>query len=393
MNRLTMNKLRPTALIALAAALGVTGCGTMTATSGAGTGGAVTGTRALAQPNGDPAPIDAALVTPDFGWVLTADRLLVTRDGGTTFSDAKVPLPASGARAAFFRDAQHGYVAAPTGNTIIAARTGDGGRSWQIGTLLDAATPTADYGPLRMSFGDATHGVILAQTSTSAMSARATLFATTNGGTSWSAHRAPVSGAVSVEPGGRTWLAGGVVGDELHSSTDQGRHWSTAKVQLSGAAVETKAISPPVGGMLPVTVVTETDQTDVALLTTGDKGRTWRETDRVAVRGKTGPGVRVPVAMAGAEPLVVDTAGGHAYRAAPHGDTASAAASDMRPTGLPEGVHTVTFTADGRTGWALATYGRCASGKSDCTLYNPLMATTDGGTTWRQLGLWQQKLN
>jgi hypothetical protein len=41
----------------------------------------------------------------------------------------------------------------------------------------------------------------------------------------------------------------------------------------------------------------------------------------------------------------------------------------------------------------LATYGRCAKGKTDCTLYSPLLTTTDGGATWHQARLWQRKLN
>jgi photosystem II stability/assembly factor-like uncharacterized protein len=397
-----MTRLVSITSIALTATLALTACGTQ-ATGGGQPAGGAPPHAAAPQVGGAQAPLDAALVTPDFGWVLTADRLLISRDGGTTFSDVTVPVPASQARAAFFSDARHGYVAAPTGPTITAARTSDGGRTWQAGTLVDATAPAAQYGPLRLSFGDQTHGVILAQTPTSgAVSAPARLFATADGGRSWSAGSAPVAGEITMEPGGKIWLAGGVVGDELHSSSDQGRHWNNAKVQLTGAAAETRAIAPPHDGVLPVTVVTENDETDVALLTTADQGRTWRETNRVPVHGRTGPGVRVPVAMTGtgaqAAPLVVDTAGEHAYRAAPRraattAATTAATAPDMRPAGLPEGVHTVSFATDGRTGWALATYGRCANGKADCTLYSPLLSTTDGGATWRQIGLWQKKLN
>jgi hypothetical protein len=374
----------PVSLITLGTALGVTGCGTVQATIQTQVHGAETS---------GSAPIDAALITPGFGWVLTVDRLLVTRDGGVTFSDAKAPVPVTTTRAAFFRDTQNGYVTASTGNTITTAHTSDGGRTWQTGTVRDAAAPAAEYGRLRMTFGDADHGVIVSQTSASAMSSSATLFATEDGGASWSARSAPTAGEVAMEPDGRTWLAGGVVGDELHFSTDQGRHWSSATLHVDGA-VDTEAVAPPIDGVVPVTVVTKTDQTEVALLTSADKGRTWRETNRVAVRGRTGPNVRVPVAVTGTGPLVLDTAGGHAYRVPVHRSAATtAAAPDLRPAGLPEGANAVTFASDRRTGWALAAYGRCANGKSNCTLYHPLLTTTDGGGTWRQVQLWQQKLN
>lgn len=372
-------------LIGLGVTLGAGGCGTVHA-NGLTSQASVQGPEATG-----PAPIDAALVTPGFGWVLTADRLLLTRDGGATLADAKPPVPASTARAAHFRDELHGYVTAATGATITTARTDDGGRTWQAGTAADAAAPAAEYGRLRMAFGDQGRGVILAGTSTGATSSTATMFATEDGGASWSARSAPAAGEVSMEPGGRTWLAG----DDglLRLSDDQGGHWRTAKVSVNGSA-DTVTLAVPVAGVLPVTVVTPADATEVALLTSADDGRTWNETNRVAVRGRTGPGVRVPVAATGAGPLVLDTAGRHAYRVpARRSAAASTAEPDLRPSGLPEGADAVTFAPGGRSGWALAVYGRCTDGKTGCTLYHPLLTTSDGGATWRQLQMWQERLN
>lgn len=381
----TVKKLLPIAVIAAASALGVTGCGTLHAT--------VESPAGARQAASDHPPIDAARVTPAFGWVLTADRLLVTKDGGADFTDTNVPLPPSQDRAAYFRDALNGYVAAPAAGMIMTARTSDGGRTWHIGTVRDPSLPGMDYGPLRVTFGDAAHGEILAQTSTSMMTSTATLFATENGGTSWSAHRAPTAGEISMEPSGRTWLAGGAAGDQLHVSSDQGRHWSSVELDLGGD-VSSKTVATPHAGVLPVTVVNKADQTQVALLTTADKGRTWRETRRVPVQGRTGPNVRVPVAATSGGQLVMDTAGGHAYHLnARDVAPAAAPAPDIRPSGLPAGVYTVTFAPDGHSGWALATYGKCAGGKNNCTLYDPLLTTDDGGATWRQLRMWQQRLN
>lgn len=358
-------------------ALCLAGCGTVHAASQSST--YATGS----------APIDAALVTADFGWVLTPDQLLLTQDGGRTFSAAAPPVPASAARAAYFRDSRDGYVVASSGGALTVARTSDGGRSWQVGTARDAAAPQSEYGRLRVSFGDQTHGVILAQTSTSAMSSAATMFATEDGGASWSARSAPANGEIRMA-NGLTWLAGGVVGDRLYSSPDLGRHWTSATVDVGGQAAAT-AVSPPVGGVLPVTVVTSADtgQTEVALLTSADGGRSWRGGGRVAVQGRTGAGVRVPVGFTGRGPLVLDTAGRHAYQA----HQAGGAAADLRPAGLPEGSDAVTFASDGLSGWVLGVYGKCANGKTNCTLYHALSATSDGGTTWHQISLWQEKLN
>jgi len=324
-------------------------------------------------------PVDAALVTPSFGWVLTADRLLVTSDGGRTFTDTKAPLPATTVRAAHFTDARHGFVTASAGYALTTARTSDGGRTWTTGTVNGP-----EYGSLSAAASDAEHGAVLAQTSR--MLPSATLLATSDGGASWSPSPAP-AGELGMETGGRIWVAG----DGLSSSTDQGHHWTKTKVGIDGS-FDTKAVAPPTGGVLPVTLVTRTDQTQVALLTSTDKGRSWTETNRVSVHGKTGPGVRVPVATAGGGPLVVDTAGGHAYRVPAHRASAMAT-PDLRPAGLPEGAGSVTFAPDGRTGWALAAYGRCAKGKTGCSLYHPLSMTTDGGVTWRQVRLWRERLN
>jgi hypothetical protein len=355
---------------AVALACGLTGCGTVQATQV---------TRAKAPDAGGAAPIDAALVTSSFGWVLTADRLLVTGDGGRTFTDTRAPLPVTTVRAAHFSDARHGFVAASSGTTLTTARTADGGRTWTTGTVNGP-----EYGSLSAAASDAEHGAVLARTSR--MLPSATLLATADGGASWSPRPAP-AGELAMEPNGRIWVAG----DDLSSSTDQGQHWTKPKVGIGGS-FETRAFAPPTGGVLPVTLVTASDRTQVALLTSRDRGRSWTETNRVSVHGRTGPGVRVPMATAGGGPLVVDTAGGHAYRLPAH-RAAAMATSDLRPSGLPEGADSVTFAPDGRTGWALAAYGRCAKGKTGCSLYHPLSMTTDGGATWRQVRIWRERLN
>ena len=370
-----MGRLASAALVGLVAALAAAGCGTQRYAAGTATSPRV-GTES--------APIDAALVTPSFGWVLAPDRLLVTRDGGATLTDAKVPLPAGWARAAYFHDAAHGVVAAADGRNVVLGRTNDGGVTWIMSTLTDAASwPTLRYSALRIAFGDTGHGVIMAKTATSPNFSRGTLFATTDGGGSWSARPAPVAGQVVVEPGGRTWLAGGVAHDQLYTSSDAGRHWMRSRIQpASGNGTVT--VAPPMSGKLPVTVASG-GTTQVGLFTTADNGRTWHESSRVAVHGKTGARVNVPVTRTDTGPLVIDTAGGHAYRFA-------AGHADIRPSGLPEGVYTAGFTGDGRNGWALATYGRCAHGKQACSLFHVLTATADSGATWKRIRLWTEAI-
>jgi|GEM_PF-6675351 len=318
-------------------------------------------------------PLDAALVTPDFGWVLTADRLLVSRDGGTTLTPVEVPVQAGVPRAAYFADARTGVVAAVTGETITVASTTDGGTTWRSTAVRAPAVSAAGYAALAVSFGDGSHGAILARAATSQAFSLGTILATGDGGASWSAHPAPEAGALLVEPGGRIWLAGAA----LHSSTDRGRSWARAELELAGSG-EAVTVSPPVAGTVPVTVVTG-GRTEVQLLTSTDGGRRWGRPARLPAVGRTGPGVRLAVAATPGGPVVFDTAAGHAYRRD---------GTDLRPAGLPDGVQAVTLTPDGRYGWALAGYGTCRTGKQDCTYHHDLLATTDAGATWRTTATW-----
>jgi hypothetical protein len=320
------------------------------------------------------APVDAALVTPTFGWVLTPDALLFTHDGGVTFDTAALPLPAGPARSAYFRDAANGVVAAVDGDSVVVARTADGGRSWSTGKVHDPSVSPTGYSTIAMSFGDKVDGAILARTATSQAFSMATLFATADGGVSWSSQPAPEAGQLSVEPGGRTWVAG----QTLDATTDQGRTWVRAQVPLDGTATAT-TLSAPIGAQLPVTVV-DGDQTSVQLFTSKDQGRTWDSPVRTRVQAKTGPGVRLPVASTGTGLVIFDTVGGHAYRAQN--------GTDLHPSGLPDGVTSATFAGGGDAGWALAAYGNCANGKQDCTMHHELVGTTNAGASWHGLASW-----
>jgi hypothetical protein len=174
----------------------------------------------------DAVPVDAALVTPQFGWVLTADQVLLTRDGGRSFQPAAVKLPDGLARTAYFRDADDGWVASADGTTVSVARTTDGGTSWQV-TTIPAGEP---IGALSIGFDSGPDGVgldggLVAKVQTSGAFSKAHLYSTADGGASWRAATAPVAGQVTVEPDGRLWLAGGVLGNELYTSTDGGTSW------------------------------------------------------------------------------------------------------------------------------------------------------------------------
>src|ERR1700754_2584654 len=151
------------------------------------------------------APLDAGLVTDRFGWVLSADAVLLTRDGGETFQTTAVDVPAGSARAAYFADATHGWVAAPGGTGIAVARTADGGKSWTASTI-----PTkARVADLSVAFGDAKRGALVAREQTGGAFSVADLDRTTDGGATWragtarGARRRSGGGTPRPPPGGR----------------------------------------------------------------------------------------------------------------------------------------------------------------------------------------------
>src|SRR5580698_2535485 len=83
------------------------------------------------------APVSAAMVTPSFGWVMTPQKFLVSRNGGVSFRPVTVPVPSSYARNALFTSASRGLVAAAVGDRLTVARTVNGGRSWTVSHAVD----------------------------------------------------------------------------------------------------------------------------------------------------------------------------------------------------------------------------------------------------------------
>jgi hypothetical protein len=325
------------------------------------------------------APLDAGLVTDRFGWVLSADAVLLTRDGGKTFQTTAADVPAGPARAAYFTDATHGWVAALGATGIAVARTADGGESWTASTI-----PTkARIADLSVAFGDAKRGALVAREQTGGAFSVADLYATSDGGASWRPGTAPVAGRVAVDTAGRIWLAGGVLGNELYSSADRGASWAKARFSLSGGGAP-QAVALPANGVLPVSVGSR-----IGLLTSTDNGASWRETG--AVRTATDSAVAPAVSVArDSSVAVADPAGGRLGRV-PAANGSTAAATPKSAQGLPAGVSRIGMV--GSAGWALASSGSCAGQKQDCVITHRLVATTDNGATWHELLRWVQRLN
>jgi photosystem II stability/assembly factor-like uncharacterized protein len=329
--------------------------------------------------------VDAALVTPRFGWVLTRADLLLTRDGGDTLVPAPVNLGRDTPRAAFFRDERNGWVAAAGPGAITVARTTDGGASWRTTTI-----PTAtEISVLSLAAAKRGQPAMLARSASSAAFSRAHLYTTGDGGASWAKRPAPVAGELAVERSGRIWLAGGAQHDRLYSTADGGRRWIPADVRLPAGAALT-SVSIPVAGVVQA-AVTKAGRPRVLLLRPRDPAGPWIPIGALPATAASS-GLPPAGAPAGGRLVFADPAGGRLYGAGAAGTPAAAGVTERTASGLPPGATGLTFAGE-HAGWALTSAGRCGAGKQNCSLTASVVATRDGGATWRTVVRWQQRIN
>jgi photosystem II stability/assembly factor-like uncharacterized protein len=340
----------------------------------------------------------AQLVTASSGWALSPHGLSRTDDGGTTWTDiTPAGALASGVRGAFFLDAAHGWAVASGGSAsessvpLLAFRTADGGRTWTPGSLVDASSANAAAygGPAWVRFVDTQHGWIVVKDVSSSNFSFGRLFRTTDGGRTWTALQAPLGDPVTFLDTRTGWTAGGPTGDRLFVTRDAGRTWQRQTVRPpAGTAGDRLAYALPVQAdgavVLSVTLV-RGDQaagvrTTVAWYRSADAGRTWQLANRISATDQVGPGVRVPVAAAGADTWIsVLPSSRRLVRLRDGGATLAV----QSPTTAPAGVQDLQF-ASPTTGWALASSGTCPPG-GPCGLDSGLFRTSDGGSTWHEV--------
>jgi Rv2525c-like, glycoside hydrolase-like domain len=317
-----------------------------------------------ASPASGTAVTEAAQLTPQFGWALRGGRLLRTGDDGKTWHDVTAPGLTGGVRTAAFLNARDGWMASAAAGEISVARTSDGGHTWRTTTLHTSA----DIASLRLSFGSPSTGVLLARRVSSSNFSLADLYVTRDGGATWSLRRAPAAGDISVAASGHVWLAGGAGGTKLFSSVDLGAHWVDATPHTGEAAA---AVGLPLGHAEPVTTV-DRGHSKLDFISAG------RKTGTVPLSRPIGQSVLPAMAPSSGNVVIVDPGDAQLYRT----NQSGAVVASFRPHGLPPGVISLSF-ADGKRGWALASTSRCLAGKSSCTTATAVLATADGGQTWR----------
>lgn len=246
--------------------------------------------------------VDDAGPIPGGGmWAVSGTSLLVSLDGGVTWTSGSVPGAQAGvnfAPSTTIIDARHAWTlrAGPgshTGGTndfvaLVTYRTTDGGRTWQSTTIPGNFSGYV----FKLMFADAEHG-FLATTMTAA-DEKTTVYRTSDGGATWTAGAtAALNPDFSISDATTLWAAsygGGAMCNMcgqplLQVSRDSGRTWSVAEIagyagKLTtgslGTAGPPQFLDPSTGYIVVHEAPTEaTSDGWSSVFRTTDGGRTW----------------------------------------------------------------------------------------------------------------------
>jgi len=187
----------------------------------------------------------AHLLAPNAGWILADNHLLWTSSAGSDWSDI-TPAPTDRKIfAAFFSDISNGWILRSGANTgtLELARTDDGGGNWSTSDFPISREDAASFsGKAWVDFVDAANGWVMLRRISSSNFSFGTLFATSDGGASWTKlPTPPIGDAIRFTTATHGRLAGGPDGQRLFLTKDGGHTWTAATLspaaQKPGAAV------------------------------------------------------------------------------------------------------------------------------------------------------------
>jgi hypothetical protein len=364
-------------------------------------------------------PIRAmGLLSSGEGWATQGNRLFWTQDDGASWREI-TPGGAAGGEilGVSFLDSkstQHGAGLAPeiTGPApestapgwlvqrrassngqagVHLLRTADGGETWEAVALLLSPEESLSVTAATPEFLDARNGWIALKLQSGSNFSLGRLFATQDGGRTWQERSLPLGEPVRFLDPLRGWVAGGPAGDQLFQTLDGGLTWNQLDLPVpepeSGSVAKFFGLpefSDRQTGLLPVTVAGE-QGSSLVLFKTSDGGRTW------ALNRTVETGTAIPPASAPRFSLAEDLS----WRAAaPGGSSLIGAAPGQRAftiqgDGISGNIIALDFSSDA-SGWVVVQEGTCSgaklpasAGSLSCELTTRLMATTDGGLTWR----------
>ena len=189
------------------------------------------------------------LLTSTEGWVLVEDRLLWTKDGGTSWQEitpqAKEQSQILGV---FFLDPDSGWlvrrsISTDRGAMLSVLSTADSGLNWKENPILDFDNEDVmQLESASLDFVDSQTGWIALKLETSSNFSIGRLLATQDGGLTWQERTVPLGEPVQFLDGERGWITGGPL-DQTFYTEDGGESWSLSE-SIPRDQLETQLVSP-----------------------------------------------------------------------------------------------------------------------------------------------------
>ena len=316
------------------------------------------------------------------GWGFTEDKLVITGDGGTTWTDitpagvTKLGYSAS----VYFLDLTTGWLVSPNDDFLTGTLyyTTDGGSNW-----TSMAVP---FSGGSFDFINASTGFILVGRGAAAGSAAVDIYSTSDGGVTWNAvytMQLGVGGDVNSLPfsgqksgfafldGLKGWVGGNIPMDGyiyLYTSLDGGHVWMKQNPVLPTGyeSAMTEVMSPrffnDLQGVLPIRIMTDSFTFD--FYRTQDGGVTWTSTEPVIVSGQFSIASLQDIFVWDGGPILKVTQDG--------GQSWNVVSTNINVTDILMSMQFV----DSQTGWILT---------GDAANHHSLYKTIDGGATWNVL--------
>jgi len=313
-------------------------------------------------------------------WVMTGSSLLVSSDGGATWSDA-TPSGVNLTDSSFCAlDGSDAWMAAVTATDEYGGparvgvwQTSDGGTTWnRTATVPD---PSEAY-PGAIQFVDAEHGWLMM--GLAGMAHDALLFGTDDGGATWSQLAGTYSGDLDFVSATQGWLAfpgGGAGGQGVYATTDGGRTWTlTSAPFLTSGGLDDCVELDGFRFLSPSFGIADSAGCggvgEFGAWTTSDGGASWQEVP-------SSPASSCGFDVISATAWVALECGSNYSVTALHWTFDGGADWVTLPAhGLPEDASAVIF-ADSHHGFVLPVSSSPAS----------LYTTTDSGQTWQSVPL------
>lgn len=302
------------------------------------------------------------------GWVFQGGGFLVTQDGGDHWT--RLPGPPNvgqGTSTAQVVNAAAAWVAwiDPANNRVVhVARTRSAGVHWDTSTVRLGSVPAHR---VSLSFANAQIGWLVTDEQQTMNSDFGQLFATADGGATWTERPAVTGKSVLLLASGRGFAV----------SAPAFRLWTSAGAGADWTPVTARTVSASLPSFVDARHGLYASGADI--YRSDDGGDSWRAVGHILGAGGQ-PATRL-AAAGRSRWFALSYNPTRLWRTTDSGATWSAVpASGLGPVGADG------LWFDGDTGWALSlSVGWCAVGKTQCSTRAIFMRTRDGGHSWYDL--------